>query len=498
MNIDWLNWIDRWLSLTVLVIGDVMLDCYLHGASHRLCQEAPVPVVAIEQRQDFPGGAANSAANVAALGAKVKLLSVIGQDGEGDRLRQALQQRSVNANLMTTPHRTTLSKQRIVAQNQLLLRFDQGSTEPIDAALEAQFINQLTQDFLACDAVIVSDYGYGILTPRIIQTIADLQSQHPRTVIVDAKQLTAYQAVKPTIVKPNYQETIQLLGLAAQTEQRVEQILPYGDRLLELSGATMVAATLDREGVLLFQPQQPPIHQPAKPVPSHQTSGAGDTFVSALTLSLAAQIPVSDALSLASTATAIVVQQPGTSICSIEQLRQSILSECCLQKQMTDRALLAACIQLYRASGRKVVFTNGCFDILHAGHVTYLEQAKALGDILIVGVNSDESVRQLKGIGRPVNALTDRLTVLAALGCVDHVVPFSESTPHHLIQIVCPDVFVKGGDYTRNTLPEADLVESLGGVVKILPFVNDRSTTNTIAKIRSFSKLPPSHIAELP
>lgn len=468
-----------------------MLDCYLQGQSNRLCQEAPVPVVAVEQRQDFPGGAANTAANVAGLGAKVRLLSVIGQDGEGDRLQQVLQQRNVDAELIKTPHRTTLSKQRVVAQNHLLLRFDQGTTEPIDLALENQFIDRLAQHFSVCDAVIVSDYGYGILTPRIIQAIVDLQNQYSRVVMVDSKQLSAYQAVKPTIVKPNYPETIRLLELTAQKERRAEQIMPYGDRLLELSGAAMVAATLDREGVILFQPNQPPLHQKATPVPANQTSGAGDTFISALTLSLTAQIPTAEALSLASAATAIVVQQPGTSVCTVEQLRQSILQsipgEACLQKQISDRTMLANCVQFYRQSGKKVVFTNGCFDILHAGHITYLEQAKALGDVLIIGVNSDESVRQLKGIGRPVNSLADRLTVLSALGCVDHVVPFSESTPHHLIQIVRPDIFVKGGDYTRNTLPEADLVESFGGIVKILPYMNDRSTTGTIEKIRSFS-----------
>jgi D-beta-D-heptose 7-phosphate kinase/D-beta-D-heptose 1-phosphate adenosyltransferase len=491
-----LHFVDRWSSLTVLVMGDVMLDAYLSGDANRLCQEAPVPVVAIDQRQDFPGGAANVAANVTALGAHPVLLSVIGQDTEGDRLLQSLQQRSVAANhLIVSPDRSTLAKQRIVAQDQLLLRFDQGSTGAISAELETVLIDRLTQLFPQVGAVIVSDYGYGILTPRLIETIASLQSQHDRVLVVDSKQLVRYQSVRPTAVKPNYGETIRLLELPAQKSDRMTQILPYGDRLLELTGAKIVAVTLDSEGAIFFQPSYPPIEIPAQPVSANQTSGAGDTFITALALSLATEASISTAAQLARATTQIVTQQTGTSVCTANQLRQQFQPPSIASgKRILDRSQIAQCLATRRTAGQRIVFTNGCFDLLHSGHVTYLQQAKAFGDVLIVGVNSDESVRQLKGMGRPVNSLDDRLTVLAALESVNYVIPFSELTPHHLIEIIRPDVFVKGGDYTRETLPEASLVEQLGGVVHILPFVENRSTTRTIEQIRSVSSASPPQL----
>ncbi|WP_088893650.1 D-glycero-beta-D-manno-heptose 1-phosphate adenylyltransferase [Leptolyngbya ohadii] len=494
---DLSSWIDRWSSLTVLVVGDVMLDAYLSGEANRLCQEAPVPVVAIDQRQDFPGGAANVAANVAALGARPILLSVIGQDAEGDRLVNSLGARSVEADyLIASPDRGTLAKQRVVAQDQLLLRFDQGSTAAISAELETQLIDRLTQVFPQVDAVIISDYGYGILTPKVIETIAELQTQQNRILVVDSKQLANYQRVQPTAVKPNYGETIRLLDLSGQKIDRVSQIMPCGDRLLKLTGAKIVAATLDSEGAILFQVNQPPLHILAQPVPANQTSGAGDTFITTLALSLAAEMPLPIAAQLTHTATQIVTQQPGTSICTANQLRQQSQAEKPIvsNKRILDRSQIDRCLEVHRTAGQRIVFTNGCFDLLHPGHVTYLQQAKALGDVLVVGVNSDESVRQLKGMGRPVNSLDDRLTVLAALESVNYVIPFSELTPHHLIELIRPDIFVKGGDYTRETLPEASLVEQLGGEVYILPFVDDRSTTRIINQIRSVSPIPPSQL----
>jgi len=476
-----LSLINTWKSLTVLVIGDVILDCYLNGTADRLCREAPVPIVAIEQCQEFPGGAANTAANVASLGAEVFLLSVIGEDIAGDRLKHVLNQRGVNPQyLITDADRSTLAKHRVVADSQLLVRFDQGSVEAISSYTEHQLIQHLTNLFVQCDAIIISDYNYGILTSAVIQTLGDLQTKHPRVLVVDSKHLANYRSLKPTAVKPNYAETTQLLKLPKQSGQRAEQILPYGDHLLNLTGAEMVAVTLDFEGALLFERNQSPCRTTARPAPQNQTSGAGDTYISTLALALAAGAPAHTAALLASTATAVVVQQPGTTTCRFEQLHQFLNGS---EKLITDASDLAAKVQCHRAMGDRIVFTNGCFDILHPGHATYLAQAKALGSILIVGVNSDESVRRLKGPERPVNPLADRLTILAALESVDYVVPFSESTPHDLIRIICPDIYVKGGDYTREMLPEADLVESLGGVVEILPFVGDRSTTRIIRQI---------------
>lgn len=458
-----------------------MLDCYLTGSSDRLCQEAPVPIVTIAQREDVPGGAGNAAANLAGLGANVILLSVRGQDEEGDQLSQILQQKGISDRSIIAPQRKTLTKQRLIAGSQLIARFDQGDTHAVSDSIEQQIIQQLDDLFPKCDAVLVSDYGYGILTTEVIDALARLQSRFPRVLVVDSKQLNRYQEVGITAVKPNYGQAMQLLGLQKQTHDRVEQVLPHGDRLLALTGAKIVAATLDAEGAIIFERGQTPFQTTVKSAPQHHTSGAGDTYISALTLALAAHASTQVAASIAKSAASVVVKQPGTTVCTVEALRHYLANS---EKLITDYSSLATCVQNYRTSNRRIVLTNGCFDILHPGHVSYLTQAKTLGDILIVGVNTDESVRQLKGEERPVNSLSDRLAVLSALNCVDHVVPFGDLTPHHLIRIIQPDVFVKGGDYTRETLPEASLVEDLGGEVIILPYIGGRSTTELIHRIR--------------
>ncbi len=318
--------LEYWRSLKILIIGEAILDCYLNGHADRLCQEAPVPVVAITQQQDFPGGAANVAANVTSLGATAWFLSVIGQDAEGDRLRTALQQRHTSTEyLIATKKRSTLAKQRVMADSHLLVRFDLGSVELLSPLLESQLIDQLQCLFPQCDAVIISDYHYGILTPSIIAALVTLTRKFPRTVIVDSKQLKAYRMLAATAVKPNYREAIQLLGLPQQVDQRVQQMIPYGPQLLDVTGSAIVIVTLDTEGALIFQQGQSPFHLPTQPAPRHHTSGAGDTFISALTLALAAQVPIDQAASLAASATTTVITQMGTHTCRIEEFQRSLL-----------------------------------------------------------------------------------------------------------------------------------------------------------------------------
>jgi D-beta-D-heptose 7-phosphate kinase / D-beta-D-heptose 1-phosphate adenosyltransferase len=484
-TLDLIHWIDQWQSCSILVLGDAILDRYLNGSTDRLCRDAPAPVITVHQCQDLPGGAANTAANVASLGARVTLLSVIGCDREGKSLKVALEQRGVSIEQVLESDRETLAKQRVVAGSQILVRLDQGTTTPLTPDLEQQLIDRLTDQYPRHDAIIVSDYSAGILTDRVISTLRELQTQHPRKLVIDSRRLEIYQSVKPTVVKPNYEETIALLSLPKQIQSRIDQIVPHRQALFQQTGASIVAVTLDTEGAIVFEQDQPAIRTSARPVPSNQTSGAGDTYISTFTLALAANASTEAAASLAATATNLVVQQPGTTICNVEGLRQALIDDAQFNKVIIDQSDLATSIRSYRLAGQRIVFTNGCFDILHPGHVAYLTQAKALGDVLIVGVNTDESIQRLKGKDRPVNPLSDRLTVLSALHCIDHVVPFAESTPHNLIRIVCPNVYVKGGDYTRETLPEADLVEELGGIVKILPYVDNRSTTRLIQQIRT-------------
>ncbi|MGE5655529.1 MAG: D-glycero-beta-D-manno-heptose 1-phosphate adenylyltransferase [Actinomycetota bacterium] len=475
-------------GLKVAAIGDAMLDCYLEGFSERLCQEAPVPVVNLAKRKYIPGGAANTAVNVRSLGATVKFFSVVGDDLEGKILQQSLAERGIaTESLFQQFGRQTLAKHRVIASGQLLVRFDSGSTHSIDSEIEQKLIDCLAHCYRDCDAIIISDYGYGVVTPNVISAIAHLQSCTPRILVADSKNLTAYRQVGVTAVKPNYQEAVQLLSIrdrrrdaTSTPNSRADQISLYENELFDLTGAQIVAVTLDTEGAVIFDRGSFPYRTYAKPRPHCRAAGAGDTFVSALTLALAAGATTAAAAELASAAAEAVAAKDGTAACSPQELQAHATAG---DKYSTDLASLIALLAFHRQQGRRIVFTNGCFDILHSGHIAYLNRAKALGDLLIIGVNSDRSIRRLKGPTRPINHLSDRIQVLTALSCVDQIIAFDEDTPCNLIRAIRPDVFVKGGDYRREQLPEAPLVEELGGVVQILPYLKNRSTTRIIERI---------------
>jgi len=482
--------LDRFDRLHVLVLGEAMLDRYLDGPTHRLCPEAPVPVVALASRRDAPGGAANTALNARALGARVRLLSTVGNDAEGAALRATLEAHGISArDIQTCRGRRTLTKTRVCAAGQLLVRYDQGDTDPIDVTCEGRLIDRLVELFRECDAVVLSDYGYGLFTPRVIETLAELQAQSPRVAVGDSKRLDRFRPVGLTAVKPNFGQALKLLGEPppAADGDRAAFVAERADRLLELTGARVAAVTLDRDGALVCERGRPPRRSYACPVPANRTAGAGDTYTAALALALAAGADTPAAAELAGAAAAVVVAEDVTAACTAGALRAHLTAG---DKVIADRAALAARVEHHRRHGKRVVFTNGCFDILHRGHTTYLARAKALGDVLVVGVNTDASIHRLKGPDRPINALEDRVQVLAALNCVDLVAPFGEDTPHALIRVVRPDVFAKGGDYTRERLPEASLVEELGGEIRLLPVVEDRSTTHMIERIRAAAAGP--------
>lgn len=477
--------LDACTGLKVVVLGDAILDGYLEGTSGRLCREAPVPVVAVSQRKYAPGGAGNTAVNVATLGGQVALLSVLGEDVDGDLLQAALVHYGVSTeHLIRQRARRTLAKHRVIADSHMLVRFDEGNHGPLDGETEWRVMAHLAELFQDCDALIVSDYGYGVLTPRIIKVLGELQAGSPRVLVIDSRhQLGSFRKVGGTAVKPNYAELLQLLGDrdSDSSKARADLIASWGDRILDLTGAQLAAVTIDVEGALFFERGRPPYRTYARPIRQARAAGAGDTFTAALALALAAGAHTPAAAELASAAAAVVVGKDGTAACSAQEVR-AYLSPA--GKYIPGRERLAAQVEFHRQQGRRIVFTNGCFDILHRGHIMYLNHAKALGDVLIVGVNSDLSVQRLKGPGRPVNPLSDRIQVLSALSCIDYVTPFEGDTPADLLQAVRPDVYVKGGDYTRETLPEATLVEELGGSVQFLPYVEDQSTSGIIERIR--------------
>ncbi len=475
--------IERLRDLNVLVLGDAMVDVYLEGDPSRLCREAPVPVVKVGTSTKVPGGAGNAAMNASSLAARVQLVSAVGDDSEGETFRALLEEGGVStAGLVADPGRTTLALHRVMASSQLLVRFDVGSTSPVGADTEAQVLAHLEEAWPRLDAVIVSDYGYGVLTPGVIGALARHQHRQPLPVlVVDSKHPAAFRHIQPTATKPNWSEAIGLLGSGSLdgVSERADGIAAEGERLLELTGAQILAVTLDSEGAIFFERGRPPHRTYASTAPDSAPIGAGDTFVSALALALAAGADTPTAAEVASAAAAVAVAKPGTATCSSAELRERLSPA----SKVISHDRLVEVVDVHRRKGRRIVFTNGCFDILHRGHITYLNRAKTLGDVLIVGLNDDHSVRRLKGEGRPINRLEDRAEVLAALSCVDHIAAFSGDSPSDLIEVVRPDLYAKGGDYTVERLPEAPLVEEIGGEVRILPFMEDRSTTGIIERI---------------
>src|SRR2546423_1108692 len=381
-----------------------MLDAYLSGSSGRLCPEAPVPVVAVSRSDEAPGGAANVAANAAGLGARVSLVSVVGDDPEGLRLTKALRRRGVDTvGLLAHPLRRTLSKKRVVSEGHMLVRFDEGTTSQIDAQTEEVIAGTLAEAFASCDAVVVSDYGYGVLTPRLIATLARLQASEPRLLAVDAKHLVRYARAGVTVIKPNFAQAVAMLAqapLKAPTDgsvppeapgSRVRWIVEQGERLLERCAADIVAVTLDADGALVFERGRSPHRTHARPHPQLRAAGACDTYLTALALALAAGADTPSAAELASAAAAVVMAKEGTATCSAAEVAEMLApgGKLLCGDQVAQR------MGFHRAQGHRIVFTNGCFDILHRGHTTYLNRAKALGDVLVLGANADAGVRRL-------------------------------------------------------------------------------------------------------
>lgn len=490
MSSKYLTTINQFSGLNVLVIGEAMLDVYLEGSANRICREAPVPIVDVQDVQTVPGGAANTAVNLAQLGAEVEYVSVVGCDHEAELLKDALIRHGLDiSNIMCDRDRQTITKQRVSAGDQLLVRFDSGTTAPVSAADERQIIRTLEKKFHEVDAVVVSDYGYGVLTDKVIRTLRKLQREKENVLVIDAKSLDKYARVGATVAKPNYQELLTLLSITdpAPAGRRVEQLKSHSRELLKKTGTKYVAATIDVEGALLFERGKEPHRTFSKPVENTKAAGAGDTYVSALTLALATGASIEVAGEVAQAAALVILQKTGTATCTQNELTHHFGSS---SKYVHDWQELKRQLDALRAEGKRIVFTNGCFDILHSGHVSYLDQARAQGDVLVLGLNSDSSVRRLKGPTRPINNMHERIRVLSGLESVTIVTSFEEDTPIDLLKVIQPDVFVKGGDYTLESLPEAPVVLDYGGTVEIMPFVQDRSTTNIITKISRLNTQP--------
>jgi len=440
-----------------------------------MAQEAPVPVVSVEQIEDAPGGAANCAVNLAALGAQVRLLGVTAADPAGTTLTGALLRYGVDTDgLVIARGRRTAVKRRVMTGGQIVARFDEESRTPVPRDVEDELVELVRTFAPSADLVIACDYGGGVCTEAVREALRDLP-----TLIVDAHDLEPWKDCHPLAVLPNYGEVHRLLGESNHENhhngERVDFLTRESERLLEATGAQMVVTTLDGDGALPHPGGREPHRTYAKPAPNRMSTGAGDTFTATFALALASGSPPEEAADLAQTAAGVVVRRPGTAVCTWHDLLEAVQPEAVLAPER-----LAPLLDEVRERGRTVVFTNGCFDVLHRGHVAYLEQAKQLGDVLVVALNSDASVSRLKGPKRPVNTLEDRAAVLRGLGSVDHITVFEEDTPVDLIRLLRPDVYVKGGDYHTDLLTEAPVVRELGGEVQVLDYVPDQSSTSII------------------
>lgn len=466
----------------VLVIGDLMLDVYIRGNSSRLSPEAPVPVVDVTDTEEVLGGAANTACNLAELGATVFACGIVGDDYGGLKIIQLLQRAGVFTDHVTISRgRKTIIKTRVIAGHQTITRFDSGDTTPVGDpdGLRKNQLQKLTENI---DAVLISDYDKGTIDGDFLTFLQTVRKTEKVFLAVDSKRISFFKGIHPDLVKPNFSEALHELNIKPIGSSKREQILKHGKKLLSICNAKHVAVTLDSEGAAIFSDESH-VYQAAPSISNPHVAGAGDTFLSAITLSLLAGASITSSAKIAIAASSVAITKIHTSFCSNEELIQTLTQR---NKRLTLSDVMQRC-ESERINKKRIILTNGCFDILHSGHVSYLQQAKALGDILIVGLNDDESIKRLKGVSRPFNSLADRVMVLSALSAVDYIVPFGQEfddTPIALIQAVKPDIFVKGGDYEIADLPEADTVEQCGGDIVILPYLNEYSTTRLAQQIR--------------
>jgi len=463
----------RFDQAPVLVVGDVMLDRYWHGGTSRISPEAPVPVVKVDQIEDRPGGAANVALNIAALGAPAALIGVTGQDEAADSLANSLQAAGVRSVFQRIAHQPTIVKLRVMSRHQQLLRIDfeePFATDPLSLGAEVESLLE------GVKVLVLSDYGKGALKNH--QSLIQAARAKGIPVLADpkGKDFSIYRGA--SLITPNLSEFETIVG-----RDEAELVAKGLQLLLDLDlGALLV--TRGEHGMTLLRTGQPALHLPARAREVFDVTGAGDTVISTLAAAIAAGEDLPHAVALANLAAGIVVGKLGTAAISAPELRRAIQREEGSERGVLGLEQLLLAIDDARAHNEKIVFTNGCFDILHAGHVTYLEQARAQGDRLIVAVNDDASVSRLKGPGRPINSVDRRMAVLAGLGAVDWVISFPEGTPENLLSQVKPDVLVKGGDYGIDQVVGADIVKAYGGTVKVLGLVENSSTTAIVEKIR--------------
>ena len=459
----------------VLVIGDLMLDRYWHGDTSRISPEAPVPVVLVKDAEERAGGAGNVALNIAALGATTQVIGFTGDDDNADSLQSILETAGILCQFQRQKSGKTITKLRVLSRHQQLIRLD--FEDGFYNSEHSQLLTHATSAMQNARAVVLSDYGKGTLH-QVPQLIAAARMQKV-PVLIDPKGTDFERYRNATLITPNMHEFEAVVGHCANDAE----IVTKGMALIEKINLEALLVTRSEKGMTLLRRGAAPLHLPTHAREVYDVTGAGDTVIAVLAAALAAGVPLDESTALANFGAGVVVGKLGTATVSPQELQATMREEVPLQRGVMSEDQLQKLVEQAKLLGQTVVMTNGCFDILHPGHVTYLQQARKLGDRLIVAVNADESVKRLKGNGRPVNDLAHRMAVLAALECVDWVVPFTEDTPERLICKLLPKILVKGGDYKPEQVAGGKCVIEHGGQVRILTFVEGHSTSDIIKNI---------------
>jgi D-beta-D-heptose 7-phosphate kinase/D-beta-D-heptose 1-phosphate adenosyltransferase len=462
----------------ILVIGDLMIDHYLWGDAERISPEAPVQIVDIARETSVLGGAGNVVNNLISLGATVNVASVVGDDEIARELTIMLKSIGVKTEgLITQKGRKTSKKSRIIAAHQQILRYDNESKEPITAASAEKITKAIEKDLFVTDMIILSDYGKGVISDELAQDVISLAKTKGIRVLVDPKGTDYSKYRGAHMLTPNKKEASEATGIRIVDDATLEKALLA---LKEQCGLDRSMITLSEDGIAIYDGKVKRFPTVAQEV--FDVTGAGDTVIASIAFALSAGLSIEETARFANLAAGVVVGKIGSATVTLDEIEiyESKLHQSSSDAHIKTFEEIDRIVKRAKQHGQRVVFTNGCFDILHVGHVKYLQEAKSFGDILIVGLNSDASVRELKGPTRPVNTEDDRAYILAALDAVDYVVKFSDDTPHDLIKMIAPDVLVKGGDYEGKKVVGTEFAK----VLKLVDFVDGKSTTKTIEKIQ--------------
>ena len=466
----------------ILVIGDLILDEYIWGGVQRISPEAPVPILETRSENLALGGAANVANNLVGLGCEVHLCGAIGQDEKGDKLLQTIHDRFIQTEgIFRFVHRPTTSKMRIIAHNQQILRVDKEDNRPITEKTEKKLIQYINQVISGMDGVICSDYHKGILTEKVVKAVMSRAKKFKKAVIVDPKSSDFSLYKGAAVITPNLREISRSVPIKIKDKEDLGRAAEY---LLNLTKAEAILITQGKDGMSLYQNKEQLISIPTVAKEVFDVTGAGDTVISVFSMAVFVGFDYQEAAWLSNMAASVVVGKVGTAVVTLEEINE-FLQEEMLRTSNTILKLdeLKKIISMAKSSDKKVVFTNGCFDIIHGGHIEFLQKAKSLGDILVAGLNTDQSVKYLKGENRPIKNEKERANILSALKYIDYITLFNETTPEKLIREIQPDILVQGDDYKIDEVVGREIVEGYGARVELIPIIEGHSTTNTLTKI---------------